>query len=523
MKKRQGNRECQVVKCASAPHIGSSVCHAWRVWSLAGRLYNYRMRETTCPYCNAVVPVPDILAASSRLTCERCGDSFSYRPGADIVTPTPLQRESSPSPVAIEETAAAKRWSNRTVAAGVLGIMLLMALIALALALQTTGIRREHDAQIAKPQQISVPLWIKIVGNAWIVGLGVILYQVWKQRTVQERGPRLGWVMGVAGGIVVASIVVSLVFGPIKKRSTQLNNPEQTPVRTVAPASLEALGFMPTDTNLIVAIHAADLMREPERKELLQSFLGRLSHLPLTTPPEDNAAWPGLTWEEIDHLVLGLRIDDLFPPRVVLAIRTRQVVDAEKVQAALKATLLTDGAPPRYRFKFGKPGLDAVLGIVNENTLLVGLTAKDLDAVPATPRTGIDHLQAPLRSLIEERVDRTAFAWVAAHRDTWDKTIMQTWLLMMPQRDREALDKMRTMGVWLSSSVGSEPETGREIVLAAAVECADKNSAERLKTHIEQWSALRRPAVKLFQEGAWITAQAKGDAATIRKGLQGGK
>src|SRR5437899_3021283 len=41
------------------------------------------------------------------------------------------------------------------------------------------------------------------------------------------------------------------------------------PIRTVAPAELEGLGYLPPDTDIILGVHVAELLQEPAGRELL--------------------------------------------------------------------------------------------------------------------------------------------------------------------------------------------------------------------------------------------------------------
>lgn len=466
------------------------------------------MTETTCPYCNAVVPIPASSAAGDRLSCPRCGDSFPYRP-ADSDGRAQAQPSHSTSRSELAETQT--RLSNRAVAAVVLGVMALMAVLGLVMALQTTALRRAHDQHIVKPQEVTVPLLIKIASNLWILGLVCILFDVWRQRSsrAEKEAPRFRWGMAILVGIVLISITVSFVAGPIRKRSTQLPSTADSSalVQSLAPANWQALGYLPADTNAILAIRCDDPAFERARKELFPD--GQFA-----------ADLFGLKWKDIDHLAFGVKVADFFPPRMILVVRMRQPYDAERIRQDLTATPLTEaGAKDRYRFKlanlrFGDiSGISAVLWLMDERTMLVALTPKELEAVPAEPKNGSEHLPVALQTSIQQRVARGATAWLAASSERWHESFVKPWVQTQSgDKAAASLDLLRTVCVWLT--------LGDEVVLGMATECADDPAAGNLKSQLEDWSRGRWATAKYFQEGPWVSGQAKGRLDDIRQGLQ---
>src|SRR5205814_6992465 len=93
--------------------------------------------------------------------------------------------------------------SNKAVAAAVLGVMLVMAVAGLIFALQTETLRRAHDANLGKPQLVTVPLLVKVASNLWVIGLIVLLLSIWRNRVRQAKGDsatpshRYRWAVGL--------------------------------------------------------------------------------------------------------------------------------------------------------------------------------------------------------------------------------------------------------------------------------------------------------------------------------------
>ena len=150
----------------------------------------------TCPYCNAFIQTPPA-SGEDRLLCPRCGELFTPPPGsyagqsteqgptfAAIAGDTPLSPHPKP------------RGRNRLVAALLLLVMAAMAGTGLILALQTTGLRREHDTGATQSRrQLPFPT---------------------DAATLSATGP-------------------------------------------VAPAKLDALAWLPPDTSLILGVHLAEI------------------------------------------------------------------------------------------------------------------------------------------------------------------------------------------------------------------------------------------------------------------------
>ncbi|HEX4591514.1 MAG TPA: hypothetical protein VH120_16375, partial [Gemmataceae bacterium] len=94
----------------------------------------------SCPYCNAPVPVP---AASGRVFCPRCEEAVPINGTANDASPT----------VSPSDSATPSRPSNRAIAGLVIAVMLGMAALGLAFALQTVGVRRANDKLGAQPPE----------------------------------------------------------------------------------------------------------------------------------------------------------------------------------------------------------------------------------------------------------------------------------------------------------------------------------------------------------------------------------
>src|SRR5262249_20700652 len=134
----------------------------------------------------------------------------------------------------------------------------------------------------------------------------------------------------IMGGMAAAGLAFAL-WTQHERRKRDATGP--TPVVVTPPLELSSLRYLPGDVDTILGIHVAEILEDPTGRVLL-------TQLPL---PVGNAGfdiieqWTGLSLEEMDHLVLGLRVEEHILPRVTLVVQTRRPMDTKKVVAALKA------------------------------------------------------------------------------------------------------------------------------------------------------------------------------------------
>jgi hypothetical protein len=100
-----------------------------------------------CPYCNAYVTLPEPVPPGRRVTCALCGEAFAYRPlVAGLVAAPPPGTDGPPHARDFPGGEPLRRWNRRT-AALILGIMGIMAVLALAVSLRTVDRRRALDQE----------------------------------------------------------------------------------------------------------------------------------------------------------------------------------------------------------------------------------------------------------------------------------------------------------------------------------------------------------------------------------------
>jgi hypothetical protein len=483
----------------------------------------------SCPYCNSAVPPPAGARPGQRIPCPRCGESFPLR---ETVPDEPAP--AAPPPVEAPVPPAPPRISNGRLALLILGGMVAMALIGLAYALHTQALRRSYDIELPKSRSIDVPIIARIALGLYVAGLVGAIVWGWNRRERAAAGAeRRPWTsrVGVPGLAVLALVGIGLALLAIRARPVRPPlDLDHIQTAAVAPAELAALGYLPDDTDMIVALHVGELRNDATGRGLLQHVgLGGAG-------APDLEKWSGLRLEEIDHAALGLKLDADMLTRFVLVVRSRRPIDEAHVRGALKATAKqeVDGRPV-YPFLL-EPGLDRVPSIgasawfADERTLVI---AKNFGRIPPTPKPGIDHLRPALREVIKGRLGSSAQAWLVARVDSWNGL---NFFLRQPleaelERDADTFKKVRTLALWLAADDG--------VTLRGAFDCDNEDAAKALKAYLEPSNrggvrSLVNPrdagpmaremldSLKATQHGTWVDLQAKASAEATGEGKPAG-
>jgi len=366
--------------------------------------------------------------------------------------------------------------SNRSLALSVLAFMGLVALVFLGYALQTQQIRREHDLSLPKSQSITIPIGIALACNVYIVAL------IFAMVRPSHRPGAIRLTILLAG---LTTVVVTAGLLRVHIRVSSDPNPSEDtgvhlPARSIRPADLPALGFLPSETNLIAAINVAELMETPAGHEFMddrgpiKGWIG-----------QQIQNWTGLELRDIDYIVTGLKVDDNLLPRIILVVETLRPIAITNVQEHLKASKLPD--PEAVRFP-------------SSRTMILCLNKKDLHVVPVMPTNGIDHLVEPLRIALKERIARGSQIWLAGYAEHWEKTLALTYLETVPKEDREILKGIQSVA--LSLRVDGRPS------LRASFQCINEPAAKALAELIQKHPQHEFQDMKVDQKGSWVSIQA---------------
>ena len=208
-------------------------------------------------------------------------------------------------------------------------------------------------------------------------------------------------------------------------------------------AEAPALGYLPGDTNTILAWNPAAAEPSKEARE----FLERIGFVDGGDLDPDK--YLGIKRDQIEDVVIGVKIDLRIPiPDFRIIVRTKSAYDAEAVRAELGRT----GSKPigtKTVDTLSPPGLpiQMVMWCATARTLIICHRPEDMEKIPDVPHENCDQLPAPMVDLLKYRSDRDSFLWLVAHNEDWSKTILT--LLNLPTEQRKTLFKTQTIGLAL--------------------------------------------------------------------------
>jgi hypothetical protein len=404
------------------------------------------MTVLTCPYCNALVPVPPGAAAGQSVTCPRCGDAFPLQAAAAALTePAPETPPGSITNVAPSAALPPRQLSNRLVGGIILAMMLSIAAVALAYALATKDFRRSVDSGVPKKPRRAPPAAIE-----------------------------------------------PLPSGP----------------PAVKPADLEALGYLPGQADLILTIQTGELLSAPLAPTLIQDGI-RIGRTPLN--PDHIARLTGMSLQDLDHVVVGVHLDNSVPLHLWVVGRTREPYDADRLRKKLDAQRVAEaGDRVIHRFQTKQMPLPLNLFCPDDRTLVVSFLASDLKNVPATRNEDLDQLNSELVQVIRERVEVSPM-WLAAHVDNWAPVLSNPLLPKYTKEVRVLLAGIRTAGVTL--------HLDKALTLKAAIHCKDADAARALDAFFHAPKQGANPSLKTQQDDAWLSLQVRTDLEGLRKSL----
>jgi hypothetical protein len=434
----------------------------------------------TCPFCNSLVETP--ASGTTRVLCPRCGERFPYRE-SEGSSPTEPVAPAANQTTADPDVPMPVRFSNRNIVLSILGVMTVMALVGLFMSLETVNFRRENDRHITKEQVIGIPLVIKVVAGLWMAGLVLVVVGVSQRGGAQTAGvdrsasDRRRWLFAGGLALAVLGIVLIIFSGPLRRRSSQLPGDvpsNQQSAVALAPAQLEAIRYLPADTNIVAGIHLANLLQTPET----QALLDRIKFASFDLSAERVQKLTGLKREDLDHVVVGVKLEDEIVPRLTVLVRTRTRFDPEAVRAALHAVPTAESRRAnRYHFKLDQPAVEIETWLLPEEKLLVfGLTRADVEAVSERPQEGVKHLAPALGKMLDVRLDPAARVWVVGNIDHWDRT------LVSKMQNAGLAQKVRSFDVGLIPS--KAPEKGLQ--LRADVNCVDAEGARAIAKYLNE-------------------------------------
>jgi len=269
---------------------------------------------------------------------------------------------------------------------------------------------------------------------------------------VKRRNRRIGLL--VVG--VMAVVFVGVLIYAIYSRG-------QRGTRTLAESP--ALGYLPDDTNVIAAVNVeeADAVRKTRKATGEPDVVDRLFFAESAAINVERLT--GLRRDEIEEVLLGLKVDANLIPKVRLIVRTRSTYDAEALRTKL-GSFRTKQEGAKTLDSIRPPGIpiEAVLWCATAKTFVITLTPEDMDKVPDQPSKDVNRLAPQLVDLMRYRGEKGTFFWLMGHSDNWEKTtigFLSKTSKKLTDEERKKLFKMHTFALGMRMETGAVPSRAR--------------------------------------------------------------
>ena len=305
---------------------------------------------------------------------------------------------------------------------------------------------------------------------------------------------------------VMAAIGLAFAWGTTSLRRSRDHMADQTDPETIhrvvlAPGALPGLGYIPGDVNVILGVNVAEAAGQEDSLRFLHAVRS-LSGIP--AGPKLEGLLTQL-WDQLDHVILGVRLEDQLLPRFTLVLRSLRTIDKDAVLKALKAEHKEHGKRSIYSFPLEFVGIDGTLWIADEHTLVITRAPTDLDPVPLKLAPGTDRFNSDLQAVFKADLPIGVLFWVAAatrHGDQLLAPLVQ--LGYVAPSDAAGLSPLQRLGVWFRIE--------KKLAMEANAECRDEQAATKVKAYLAQHglaSGQAIPALEAKEQWQRLAAQLK--------------
>jgi hypothetical protein len=320
-------------------------------------------------------------------------------------------------------------------------------------------------------------------------------------------------VLGVMGLMAVLGLTWALATVGFRRANDHKNRRPDAVVPpgqgsgSTAPAELAGLSYLPADVNMLAGFQVREALRLPEGK----AFLNQLRKGPFAFVLSAVEKSSGLSWEEIDHVVVGAHLSKKLP-RVTLVVHTAQPYRADAIKLSrARPTAFRD--LPLFHFNIGTNLGGGVLWCPNDRVQVVRVQAgkievNDLNDLPLKPAQGADGLAPPLQSFLRQRLDKGSLVWLVSHLENRD--VLSDWLTYttLPDDAQNLMTQVQTFGVGFRWDAG--------ITLAGALQTRDEKTVRSIEELFRQAPLEGLQGVKVEAAPAavaakrnWVTFQAR--------------
>jgi hypothetical protein len=218
---------------------------------------------------------------------------------------------------------------------------------------------------------------------------------------------------------------------------------------------------------LLGAIHIAEFLDQESGQTLRPLLAKTLSQGAM----QQFLQVSGLAPEDIQHLVVGLRVDAGAIRHFTLILRLCEPFDLSRLRSARH---IRRGQRDLYSVPLGPNEAWTISG-VSDRLMVICRSPEDFDEVPFSPALGLDHFPEHLQTLLKELGEGTS-CWLLGQTGDWDK-LVDRYVPKAAQEDyRNVLASVRGFGIWIKLDSGA--------TWNFSFACNDPAAAERLSKYI---------------------------------------
>ena len=325
-------------------------------------------------------------------------------------------------------------------------------------------------------------------------------------------------IIAVMGLVALAGLGFALKTWGLRESRHPKSPVELQPARPHIPGDLPALGYLPTDCQIVAGANLAEMRKDRAGVQLLEPRLPGLLGVGFNAVEKRT----GFKLNDIDHAVFGIAFDGIIP-QLTVVVRTGRKYTLEEIARAVHGKPLRHHNLPLFRIKLDPVG-GGYLWCADEYTLVMVLRPdaakiEDMDKIPAKPRKASEGLSEPLQDILENRL-RFGVIWLAGHIPDQQPIQTLAGLTRLPKSDIDLLTKIKSFALGISLQ--------DDATLAGGLECRDPPAAAALETYLTK---LEFPGVKSRKvvgpppkaagpEARWVNLQIRTDPAAMRKVLE---
>lgn len=294
-----------------------------------------------------------------------------------------------------------------------------------------------------------------------------------------------GVVLAIMGTMAVVATVFAL-YTTSQRRSHDYRQTTNDRVvgRTAGlnPATYPGLGYLPQDVEVISCLDMVEFLAKESGRKLLNAV--RNDGL---IPGTDLKTFAGLQLEDIDHLAVGVRLENRLPPRITLVVRTVETYRQDAILAALKVRKTERGERTAYRFPVGGGNLEFTLWLADAKTLVFTFLPSDLDDLPTGPIAGIERFNPNLQRAFAQYLSEPCALWIAAGSSNTEQMLSALSLLGVSPGDIKALGGIQTLAARIvisdtSQLAGVQPTTIHEFRFFVSIDAQDEKAMKNVDT-----------------------------------------